>query len=437
MRTNRWIGMVLGVLAAGVWVHGQVVPPTEIPDAELRILQEQSMTTLVEAGDELRSNHFSYPFYLSRKLDIDEATQKQADQHSLRFERFNNGVVLAITGNYYAAYLNDKVSEGDRARESFLNVVLPILKIVVPHFEQLKSIQGYAIEISHHVRTKVIGMPMERPENMMVYLPQSAAARLVGAKTAGDLQAALMDAQVYVNAAPINLWLDHNSPRLIKALAPAPNRQPQDFVVDRAESQLMTAEKMTSGKQDAASEATKAGPSPVDSLASTAGVSGLDTSKEALGSLQSTNQALVTRMLRELDPQAHFVSYAPPAFIPFRRSVYLQFSVNTELPASSQGSRYKLAAMAFDEHISHLIRPAVEYWKTAPDFEGISFSTTVRVGGVQGGQTQAVEYYFPYRAMRCYEEYDCTGQQLIDAGTVLINGERVGLDLQRAEGDRP
>jgi hypothetical protein len=28
----------------------------------------------------------------------------------------------------------------------------------------------------------------------------------------------------------------------------------------------------------------------------------------------------------------------------------------------------------------------------------------------------------------------CTGQQLIDAGTVLINGERVGLDLQIAEG---
>jgi hypothetical protein len=36
-------------------------------------------------------------------------------------------------------------------------------------------------------------------------------------------------------------------------------------------------------------------------------------------------------------------------------------------------------------------------------------------------------------AMRCYEQYDCTGQQLLNSGIVLINGERVGLELQVAE----
>ncbi len=36
--------------------------------------------------------------------------------------------------------------------------------------------------------------------------------------------------------------------------------------------------------------------------------------------------------------------------------------------------------------------------------------------------------------MHCYEAYDCTGQQLLDAGAVLIDGKRVGLDLQLAEG---
>jgi len=48
--------------------------------------------------------------------------------------------------------------------------------------------------------------------------------------------------------------------------------------------------------------------------------------------------------------------------------------------------------------------------------------------------SEAVEFFFPVAFLRCYEKYDCTGQQLLDAGTVLINGERVALDLQIAEG---
>jgi hypothetical protein len=47
--------------------------------------------------------------------------------------------------------------------------------------------------------------------------------------------------------------------------------------------------------------------------------------------------------------------------------------------------------------------------------------------------SEAVEFFFPFSALRCYGRYDCTGQQLIDAGSVLINGERVSLDLQIAE----
>jgi hypothetical protein len=43
------------------------------------------------------------------------------------------------------------------------------------------------------------------------------------------------------------------------------------------------------------------------------------------------------------------------------------------------------------------------------------------------------EFFFPLSALRCYLQYDCTGQQLLDSGYVLINGERVALNLQSAE----
>jgi hypothetical protein len=75
------------------------------------------------------------------------------------------------------------------------------------------------------------------------------------------------------------------------------------------------------------------------------------------------------RAVKELDPQAHFVAYTVPAMIAFRKEAYLEFSVTTTLPPNAVGSRYKMAALAFDDHISHLVRPVIAY------FKAISIST--------------------------------------------------------------
>ena len=39
----------------------------------------------------------------------------------------------------------------------------------------------------------------------------------------------------------------------------------------------------------------------------------------------------------------------------------------------------------------------------------------------------------PHKLLGAYASFDCTGQQLIDGSFVLINGERVSLNLQAAE----
>ena len=49
------------------------------------------------------------------------------------------------------------------------------------------------------------------------------------------------------------------------------------------------------------------------------------------------------------------------------------------------------------------------------------------------GVANAVEFILHQNMLRAYEQFDCTGQQLIDSGFVLINGERVSLNLQIAE----
>jgi hypothetical protein len=151
--------------------------------------------------------------------------------------------------------------------------------------------------------------------------------------------------------------------------------------------------------------------------------------------MQSSYQGVIDQLVKALDSQAHFVGYVAPTMIAFRKEAYLEFSLTTALPANAAGSRYKIAALAFDEHIAHLVRPVASYFKGNLDFDGIAFSTTVHLQGKSSSPqgNEAVEFFFPTAALRCYETYECTGQQLIERGSVLINGERVSLELQTAE----
>jgi hypothetical protein len=391
----------------------QVVSPAEIKDPDLRALQQQYMDELTRAGADILAIQFDYPFYLSRKLDLDQAKQQLADQSSIRFDSYNGKTVLAITGNYYAAYSVQKISPGQRARSTFLNVVMPILKAVVPRFQNNQHVEGFAIEISHHIMGKVMGVSMEHPENLMVFLPRTGAIKLLSAKKDETAQqAALLQGEIFLNARPISIWLNDN------ALPPAVD--PNANVGDHGEDSSANA------APEAASPAKPKEPPPPPPR---------DTSPQALAALQSSDQSVLDQFIKEQEPQAHFVAYAPPKFVAFRQGIYLELSVNSDLPASAAGSRYKLAATAFDDHIAHLIRPLLAYFKDAQDFDGIGFSTNIHVAGKSsGGAAEAVEFFFPLSSLRCYEKYDCTGQQLLDAGTILINGERVALDLQIAEG---
>jgi hypothetical protein len=420
--------LTLILLVAASAASAQVLNPAEIKDPDLRSLQQQYMNDLKLVGQDILALPLEYHFYLSRKLDLDESQQRQADQRSIRFDRYNGQTVLAVTGNYYAAY-PEKITADERARNTFLNVVVPILKSEVPRFQGNHQVQGYAVEISHHIVGKVMGVTMERPENLMVFLPQSGALRLLGSKDENIQQAGLMQGQIFLNAQPVTIWLNGEGLRSV------PGADPNISSTERRAPQVRT-ETIQAGEGNGG----QAPPStPAPSVAKPNDVAPTpvrNTSPQALAALQSSNQDLLAKLVKELSPQAHFVSYASPSFVAFRQGIYLELSLNTSLPESAAGSRYKLAAMAFDDHVAHLIRPTVAYFKEDPEFDGISFSTTVHLASKLpgAGKSEAVEFFFPFAALRCYEKYDCTGQQLIDAATVLINGERVALDLQIAEG---
>src|SRR5207245_8952751 len=103
MRRNS-IRLFVLLLLISIAAFTQVVAPIEIKDPALRDLQQKYMDDLKVVGQEIVTSNFTYPFYLSRKLDIDEQQQKVAAQRSMRIDHFNGNTVLAIPGNYAAAY---------------------------------------------------------------------------------------------------------------------------------------------------------------------------------------------------------------------------------------------------------------------------------------------------------------------------------------------
>lgn len=423
MRNSRWPGILLVAIGLSLSCAAQVLSVSKIKDPRAQLLQQQYISQLRELASEAAALHFPYPFYFSETLDIDERRQKQLPQGSIHFDRFHDQMVLEITGNYYASYSSAMLNKNLRARKTYEDVVLPLLKIAVAHIDRQAPIDAYAFEIAHHVRTQVLKVDTEGPENFTLIVPRTMAERLAGAKDQETAQAALLESAVYLNSEPLTLWLsgddapaDVNEHYLARR-KPADNKSGND---ETAEPGTLVSSRLIP-ESDLLKQIREYKSKPHE------------VSPEKLDQLQTANQPAVQRLLLDLKEQAHFVDYAPPAFIAFHDGAYLQLNINTQLDRPAGSSQYRIAALAFDTHIAHLLRPVAKYFLDRPQFDGIDFSTTVHQPAESA--SQSVEFVVPFSALQCYARYDCTGQELISRSIILINGERVTLDLQRAEGD--
>ncbi len=418
MKLFRCVVLLVMVAGATVPLRAQVITPVELSDPKAQRLQQRHLQTLMAIATEIEAHKFPYPFYFSRVLDVDLAKMQLADQRSIRFDTYKGQTVLEITGNYYAAYSADRMDSYARLKETFERVIMPILQAEVPHFPDDSEFSAFAIEVSHHVRQKVMGVSSEQPENVTIIIPVPVAQKLVDAKSDDQKQSAILEAQVFLNSQPYSLWLQEGAPseewKEKYTPLPAAKKQPVETA------------------SVATNNAPPNSPSVAANLIKTSAPTMRIITPESLALLQRQNQDAIDRLVKSLDSQAHFFAYAAPTFIGFRQGAYLQLSFRTSLEAPQGSSRYKLAAVAFDDHVSHLIRPVLDFFPPDADFEGVDFSSTIHPS--DESQTLSVEFFFPFRMMRCFASYDCTGQQLLDSGTVVINGERSALDLQIAEG---
>jgi len=412
----------IALLALAFSAPAQVLAPAEISDPQMRELQQKYLADLKLITQAAAMHSFPFHFYFSRTLDLPEKDQAFSDQRSIQFDRYKNQVVLKITGNYFASYSTELMNSEDRARQTYRDVMMPLLQSLPPALLKTDELQAFAFEISHHVRKKVLGVSSEGVENVVLILPRVSAARFAQAASTAAQEAALAEGEVFLNAAPLSLWAH---PQQVTSSASGAAFVAKALTATPAASPGLMRDGAPQSTAKAAPIATPSAPAPVR-----------DTSPDAIRGVQKSYQESLDRMVQDLNTQAHFVRYAPPAFIPFHKGLFLQLSVTTTLPDGAGGSQYRLAALAFDQHIAHLIRPVLAALKEdRGDFDGVNFSSSIRLGGATATDSGAiaVEFIFPLHMLRSYEQFDCTGQDLIDTGYVLINGERVSLNLQAAE----
>ena len=95
-----------------------------------------------------------------------------------------------------------------------------------------------------------------------------------------------------------------------------------------------------------------------------------------------------------------------------------------------QTSIYKRAAQSFDLFLAPELKDISNRVPTDAAVNALHFSVLNRVGA---GKAETIEYICPMDSMRAFVENKITTQELINKSVVLVNGVRIGVDLQLVE----
>src|SRR5947199_10566532 len=120
---NVWCRLLVPSLGIAIALSAQrasaQVSPAEILNPDLKALEESYFQQLKTLNQSIAKTKFPFPFYLSRFVGLDPAQQAEADSRGLEFVRFQDHVILNLTGNYNAAYDAARFTHNQHAASTF------------------------------------------------------------------------------------------------------------------------------------------------------------------------------------------------------------------------------------------------------------------------------------------------------------------------------
>lgn len=401
------------------------VSPAEIRDPQLETVEKTYLPQLISLNRAIGSTKFSYPFRLRRYLGQRQLKLISADTRGVEFVKFDGRVVLKISGDYHAAYNAELLTKNQRASRVFEDTIIPILRLIPAQIPANVPCDGMGFEIAYNLRTVTKNYDYEGTEMLVVVFDKADAFSFLKSNET-TRQEILNRSLVYVDNQEFGLALVERDPFPARNLdrsawyhhQPAP---PSDTAQDKPAS--------THGAELASAGSNRGLAGQQSGVVSTSAVTSSD-----LKRLQARYQKPLDALAKEGFTKFHFVDYAPPSFVEFRGRIYLQVTLrNPQHFDIETTSIYKRAAQSFDLFLAPQLKGVLEKVPASAALEGLDLTVLNQLASKSTPSSEAIEFACPIKPLREFINAEITNQELIKQSVVLVNGERIVLDLQRVE----
>lgn len=421
------------------------VSPSEILNPGLKALEETYFQQLKTLNQSIAKTKFPFPFYLSRFVGLDPAQQAETDSRGLEFVRFQDQVILKVTGNYNAAYDTARMTQNERAASTFRTIVLPILGQLTDALPEDLACDAIGFEISHHVHTRERSYDYEGKEILVVVLDRIDAWTLSSAITDSARQDILNRNKIYVSGTDFGLSLTERDPLNVQAL-PRSIPSKLDATSTARSATLVARSPLLKSNQSASTGSSPAlvalavpapaNANPVVSLPNAADPPRANPPPAPADAerLNEKYQAQLTALAKDGGTRFHLVDYAPPAFMVFRDQIALQMTLRNSIQFGLvKGSIYKRAAQSFDLFLAPQLKDLSDRISPDIEFQLFDFSVLNKLSPGAKGTSEAIEFICPRTALKQFVNAEITNQQLLDQSVILVNGVRIALNLQLVE----
>ena len=417
---SRWFFLISAFLTSVASAIGQV-SPTEVMNPRARANEKKYLPELKALQQAIGTAKFPFSFRLARYLNAKPGQRAALDSDGIEFVYFQHQVVLKVSGLYKAAFDSAQLSENERASRTLQDTVVPILRLVAKQIPRDADCDSIGLEIVYDSRDSGKVYDYEGQEVITLVFNRDDAFDFANATTEAQRQEILNRSQVFVNGKDFGLALGQREP--INALAlerPALPLEAQD-------------RSRTSATTSRALFVSAAAPLRADSVAhSTSASNSYPTFADAMR-LQTQFETQTDAIMKEEGARLHLEQSTAPAFEISGDQILLHFTMRNTTPFErSTTSIYKRAAQSFDLFLAPALRNLSRRLPATDELEAVDFTVLNRFVADKTSP-ETIDYICPMDSMRSFVANKITSQDLINQSTVLVDGVRIGLNLQLVE----